>query len=585
MANLVELSNQLEDFPEQQLVQMSQDPNSMYPSYLVLSEIQRRNQMRKMYEAQQPKPETTVAEEVIGEFTGQQGLQGAMAQSLGPQDAFPLSDMGNMAPPSPMQAMASGGIVGYKNKGKTEYKEAADDYGKQLQEIFEKEGRYKKRYSDYEKGERLTYPLTPRDYVVSDEEYSRLKEGDYVMGEGALQEYRPFLMLLNALDGESGARYMPESEVKGLKAKLKASIMEDKLSQMGMASGGRTGYQVGGSLGLGGDSLSQTFINPMENQLSNEELQQVLEARKDFPRNEDGSIDKSAVAKAVASGLITATAAAALIIPEPTTSALGAARLGTTAFGKNLLQLPGKIKSGVQSYMGKRALSKDPMKRFGPEDAKGLKPLQTTKQIGSQAIKDLKIPTRASGVVGLSVAGNMINDGVEEPTIKPTIDPNTTNTTDITAKEIVSDDVETGRKGLANFLPNADPTALIGLGGAIMGANTIGELGKGISEVALGERARKDALSLNDLKTRLTEAQITKYEADIAGMPIKQLEFAIEQLDSQIKEGSFNTEDERQLALKNYNKLLNAYLAKTGFTSVAQKNQRNELLGLVEELG
>lgn len=456
MANLVELSNQLEDFPEQQLVQMSQDPNSMYPSYLVLSEIQRRNQMRKMYEAQQPKPQTTVAEEVIGEFAGQQGLQGAMAQSPGPQDAFPPSDMGNMAPPSPMQAMASGG---------------------------------------------------------------------------------------------------------------------------------RTGYNLGGSLDLGGDSLSQTFINPMENQIADEELQQILEARKTFPRNEDGSIDKSAVAKAVASGLITATAAAALIFPEPTTSALGAARLATTGAGRNLLQLPGKIKSGLQGYMGKKALSKDPMKRFGPEDAKGLKPLQTTKQIGSQEIKDLKIPTRAAGLVGLSVAGNMINDGVEEPTIEPTIDPNTTNTTDITAKEIVSDDVETGRRGLANFLPNADPTALIGLGGAIMGANTIGELGKGISEVALGERARKDALSLNDLKTRLTEAQITKYEADIAGMPIKQLEFAIEQLDSQIKEGSFGSEDERQEALKQYNQLLNAYLAKTGFASVAQKNQRNELLGLVEELG
>ena len=70
MANLVELSNQLEDFPEQQLVQMSQDPNSMYPSYLVLSEIQRRNQMRKMYEAQQPKPETTVAQVI--EFSQQE---------------------------------------------------------------------------------------------------------------------------------------------------------------------------------------------------------------------------------------------------------------------------------------------------------------------------------------------------------------------------------------------------------------------------------------------------------------------------------------------------------------------------------
>lgn len=102
MANLVELSNQLEYVPQEQLVQMSQDPNSMYPSFLVLSEIQRRNQMKKMYEAQQPKPQTTVAEEVVQEFAGQQGLQGAMAQSPGPQNAFQPGDMGNMAPPSPM---------------------------------------------------------------------------------------------------------------------------------------------------------------------------------------------------------------------------------------------------------------------------------------------------------------------------------------------------------------------------------------------------------------------------------------------------------------------------------------------------
>ena len=34
MANLVELSNQLEYVPQEQLVQMSQDPNSMYPIFL-----------------------------------------------------------------------------------------------------------------------------------------------------------------------------------------------------------------------------------------------------------------------------------------------------------------------------------------------------------------------------------------------------------------------------------------------------------------------------------------------------------------------------------------------------------------------
>ena len=117
MANLVQLSNELEYVPQEQLVQMSQDPNSTYPSFLVLSEIQRRTQMKKMYEAQQPKPQTTVAEEVVQEFAGQQGLQGAMAQSPGPQNAFQPGDMGNMAPPSPMQAMASGGRTGYQVGG------------------------------------------------------------------------------------------------------------------------------------------------------------------------------------------------------------------------------------------------------------------------------------------------------------------------------------------------------------------------------------------------------------------------------------------------------------------------------------
>jgi hypothetical protein len=265
--NLVQLANDLEYVPRKELAEMSQDPNSSYPAYLVLSEIQRRTLNDKNFAAMQERPTTTVAEEVVDEFMQPQ-LAENQSQGLqvgAPQSATPLPDSNISAglsgvPTAPMQMAASGGATGYANKGKTEYKEAADDYGKQLQEIFEKEGRYKKRYSDYEKGERFTYPLTPRDYVVSDEEYSRLKEGDYVMGEGALQEYRPFLMLLNALDGESGARYMPESEVKGLKAKLKASIMEDKLSQMGMASGGRTGYAEGNQT-----ALEESFNNPYEN--------------------------------------------------------------------------------------------------------------------------------------------------------------------------------------------------------------------------------------------------------------------------------------------------------------------------------
>ena len=163
MANLIKLSNDLEYVPKDQLIQMSQNPDNNYPSYLVLAEIQRRTQNEKAYAAQQPQPETTVAEEVVQEYASSpQGL-GAMTQPSGGNLSTPDAES-NMAPPSPMMQAASGGLTGY-------------------------------------------------------------------------------------------------------------------------AEGGITGYQVGGSLDIGGDSLSDTFINPMKNELSNEELQQILEARKSFYQN------------------------------------------------------------------------------------------------------------------------------------------------------------------------------------------------------------------------------------------------------------------------------------------------------------
>jgi hypothetical protein len=119
MSNLVELANELEDFPKEQLIQMSQDPNSTYPSYLVLSEIKRRTQMEKMYAAQQPKPETTVSDELVAEFAGSPSGLGAMAQSSDTPNAFQSGEMGNMAPPSPLMTAASGGLTGYQAGGDT----------------------------------------------------------------------------------------------------------------------------------------------------------------------------------------------------------------------------------------------------------------------------------------------------------------------------------------------------------------------------------------------------------------------------------------------------------------------------------
>ena len=109
--NLVQLANDLEYVPKDQLAQMSQDPNSSFPSYLVLSEIQRRTQNEKAYAAAQPQPTTTVAEEVVSEFMQPQGLQAGMPPESAPTDVFSSGEMG-MPASAPMQQpmmMAAGG--------------------------------------------------------------------------------------------------------------------------------------------------------------------------------------------------------------------------------------------------------------------------------------------------------------------------------------------------------------------------------------------------------------------------------------------------------------------------------------------
>jgi len=118
MANLVEVAEELEYVPKEQLIQMAQEPNSRFPSYMVLSEIQRRTQMERMYNAERmEKPTTTVAEELVGEFAQPQGLAGMAADGL----ATPANDFSTSAPPaSPMQMAAIGGRTGYADKGKTE---------------------------------------------------------------------------------------------------------------------------------------------------------------------------------------------------------------------------------------------------------------------------------------------------------------------------------------------------------------------------------------------------------------------------------------------------------------------------------
>tara|TARA_R100001509_G_scaffold24145_2_gene12729 strand:+ start:919 stop:2616 length:1698 start_codon:yes stop_codon:yes gene_type:complete len=99
--SLIDVAEELEYVPEQELINLSQNPNSRYPQFLVLSEVQRRNQMRKMYEnqvAKQNQPMTTVADEKVMELA---------ASSVMPNVPSPISNEMDQSPKG-LLGMASG---------------------------------------------------------------------------------------------------------------------------------------------------------------------------------------------------------------------------------------------------------------------------------------------------------------------------------------------------------------------------------------------------------------------------------------------------------------------------------------------
>ena len=128
--NLIELSNNLKDVPDQLLLKEVQEPTGAYPAYLVITEMTRRKRMRES--AVKEAPETTVAEDLTQPSREQ--MMRAMAQMQQGQ-AQPMSqppqglNAGLMAAAqpdelaamdanvAPQQAMAGGGLVAFGDGG------------------------------------------------------------------------------------------------------------------------------------------------------------------------------------------------------------------------------------------------------------------------------------------------------------------------------------------------------------------------------------------------------------------------------------------------------------------------------------
>jgi len=110
--NILDAEDLIKGLPDEALTQEAQMPSGQVPQFLVVSEIQRRTDMRKRYQAQQQEAMPSVKDQIV-----QEGIMGMMPQQpMGMPQGMP-QQMPPQMPQQPM-GMAQGGIARMSN-GKT----------------------------------------------------------------------------------------------------------------------------------------------------------------------------------------------------------------------------------------------------------------------------------------------------------------------------------------------------------------------------------------------------------------------------------------------------------------------------------
>jgi len=372
-----------------------------------------------------------------------------MAQSPGPQDAFPPSDMGNMAPPSPMQAMASGGRTGYQVGGFTPTAENPYPTGSEL-------------VSD-------TFTPTVENepgFFSNAINWAKENPADALSMAANATFFIPGVGVVAGTAIKGGIKLLP----KVVAAAKKVAPVVKK-------------------------GLQKTYTKP------NPALEGGLKAgqRKVLdPKTQTSKMIDNTTGKVIPERVFSATRTSLAALP-------------LTGTAMNLTQL---------------ALSPD-----------------------EEEINPVTVQTQT--------------EGSQEQVFKDVI------TGDANADKGLGQKF----KDFANSSRGAD--MLVGLGGAIGSAKNLGELSSNISDAYFGVQSKRDAKDLAGLQGRLIEAQINKYEADVANMP---LDIAIKQyqsLNDLVDSGVLTAEEAKMREAA----LMQRIQQLQGIT-VAEKNQRDKNLGL-----
>ena len=163
--NILEVEDIIKGLPDQALMQEAQAPSGQVPQFLVVSEIQRRADMRKRYQSQQEQPQGTVAEQIVqGGIMGlggrqqpigapqqpqmpPQGMQPPMGQP--PMGQPPMPPQGMQPPMSPPmsppmmppqgmapQGMAAGGVVRMQTGTQIPYTGGTEAYQNLIDQVL-----------------------------------------------------------------------------------------------------------------------------------------------------------------------------------------------------------------------------------------------------------------------------------------------------------------------------------------------------------------------------------------------------------------------------------------------------------------
>lgn len=106
--NILKLQDQLKGLPDNTLVGYVQNPTGQVPTYLALSELQRRKEMRSKYQEQETTPRQSVADELVAEATQPPPPPPGLA---GLPQAAPMMQAMAAPPEMPVQQMAQGGLA------------------------------------------------------------------------------------------------------------------------------------------------------------------------------------------------------------------------------------------------------------------------------------------------------------------------------------------------------------------------------------------------------------------------------------------------------------------------------------------